>query len=230
MQLKNILKHEISENKFTDKIPSERELMSRFLVSRSTVRRAINALVNEGVLEKIHGRGTYISLRPMEEWLGNLSTFNEIIEEMDMEPSIKIIDKGIKVAPKDIAKVFDTEELYFLKRLRFANEIPISVEEQYYPLEIGKELDKYDLNNAAIYDLLETSVGITLWEAEQVITCTMPTKEECKLLNLNKTQSLLLTERILFDLNNKPVEFEKSIFKSDIYSFRIKLTRTRNGM
>lgn len=231
VQLKNILKEKICLNKFTDKIPSERELMDQFSVSRSTVRQAINALVLEGVLEKVQGRGTYVSMRPMEEWLGNLSTFNEIIKEMGMKPSIKIIDKGFIAPSGEVAQLFDTEnEIYFLKRLRYANEMPISLEEQYYPLEIGQELDKYDLNDTAIYDLLESSVGITLWEAEQVITCTTPTKEECTLLNLKNPQSALLTERILFDINNRPVEFEKSIFRSDIYSFRIRLTRQRNGI
>lgn len=228
VQLKNILKEKIYLHNLTDKIPSERDLMEEYSVSRSTVRQAINALVDEGVLEKIHGRGTFVSLRPMEEWLGNLSTFNEIIKEMGMNPSIKIIDKGFKPAPRKLAKLFGVEELYFLKRLRFANDTPISIEEQYYPAEIGVELDKHDLNNAAIYDLLESSASVNLWEAEQVITGSMPTQEECVLLQIPATQSVLVTERMIFDLNDKPVEFEKSIIRADMYSFRIRLTRKRS--
>lgn len=228
VQLKNILKERIYLNNLTDKIPSERDLMEEYSVSRSTVRQAVNSLVDEGVLEKIHGRGTFVSLRPMEEWLGNLSTFNEIIQEMGMRPSIKIIDKGFRPATKELAELFEVDEVFYLKRLRFANDIPISIEEQCYPAEIGKKLDKYDLNNAAIYDLLESSVGINLWEAEQVITGSMPTEEECEMLQIPESQSVLVTKRIIWDLNEKPVEFEKSIIRADMYSFRIRLTRKRN--
>lgn len=231
VQLKNILKECICSNKFTDKIPSERELMDQFSVSRSTVRQAIDALVMEGVLEKVHGRGTFVTLRPLEEWLGNLSTFNEIIKEMGMKPSIKIIYKGFITPPQEVAQLFETNnKVYYLKRLRYANDIPISLEEQYYPLDIGQKLDKYNLQDTAIYDLLETSLGITLWEAEQVITCSIPNQDECTLLELDSPLSTLLTERILFDINNKPVEFEKSIFRSDMYSFRIRLTRQRKSI
>ena len=60
-QIKELLRKEIHAKHYSDKIPSERELMDRFSVSRTTVREAVAHLVNEGLLEKIHGKGTFIS-------------------------------------------------------------------------------------------------------------------------------------------------------------------------
>lgn len=224
-QLKTILRDEILKGIYSEKIPSERELMDRFSVSRSTVRQAVLALVNEGVLEKVHGRGTFISLRPVEQWLGNITSFNEIIKEMGMKPSIKLLEQGITSSPKDAATTLGLTEFYYVKRLRFADDIPIAIEEQFYPLEIGHQLAKYDLNNAAIYDILEKSLGINLWEAQEIITCRVASKNDIELLQLTDTTCVLSTERFLTDVHGNPVEYEKSVFRSDMYAFRINSKR-----
>jgi GntR family transcriptional regulator len=224
-QLKVILKEEILSGCYKEKIPSERELMERFSVSRSTVRQAVLALVHEGVLEKVHGRGTFISLRPIEEWLGNITSFNDIVTEMGMKPSIKIIGQGITNSPEDAATTLGLNEFYFFERIRYADDIPIAIEKQYYPLEIGTKLAKFDLNNAAIYDILEKSLGINLWKAQEIITCQMATPEETEILKLPQQMCVLTTEKFISDINDNPIEYEKSVFRSDMYAFRINSTR-----
>ncbi|MEG6513355.1 GntR family transcriptional regulator [Desulforamulus ruminis] len=226
VQLKEVLKDKILKGDYKEKIPSERDFMEQFSVSRSTVRKAINALVLDGVLERIHGRGTFVSLRPVEEWLGNLSTFNDLVCNMGMKPSIKLLYQGVESATENSVPLGLTE-VYVIKRLRFADDVPLAVERQYYPLKIGLKLAQFDLNNAAIYDLLESSLGINLSEAEEVITGRMSTKEEAKLLGSDQLISVLQTERIIFDTDGNPVEYERSVYRSDMYSFRIKLARKR---
>ncbi|SHK44502.1 GntR family transcriptional regulator [Desulforamulus aeronauticus] len=226
-QLSELLKEEIFKGLHIEKIPSERELMERFSVSRSTVRNAINTLVQDGVLEKIHGRGTFISFQPVEEWLGNLSTYNDIIREMCLKPGIKLLRQGIDTS-KENALPLGANEVYVIERLRYADDIPVAIEKQYYPLEIGQKLGQFDLNNAPIYDILETSLGITLAEAENVITARVPTCDEARLLEIEPFTSVLETKKIIYDLESNPVEYERSIYRSDMYSFRIKLSRSRS--
>ncbi|MFZ7101270.1 MAG: GntR family transcriptional regulator [Peptococcaceae bacterium] len=224
-QLKVILKEEILNGFYTDKIPSERELMERFSVSRSTVRQAVLALVNEGVLEKIHGRGTFISFRPVEEWLGNLTSFNDIVKEMGMKPGIKLVKHGITNTPEDAATTLGLNEFYLIERMRYADDIPIAIEKQYYPIKIGETLAEHDLNDAALYDILEKSLGINLWKAQEIITCTMPSPDEAAALNLADPICVLTTERFISDSNDNPIEYEKNVFRADMYAFRINLTR-----
>lgn len=226
VQLKDILREEILIGKHKEKIPSERELMEQFSVSRSTVRKAVNSLVYEGVLEKKHGKGTFVSLQPVEEWLGNLSTYNEIVQNMGMKPSIRLLYQGIESATEN-AVPLGLKEVYVIERLRFADDVPLAIEKQYYPLEVGRNLAQFDLNNVAIYDILESSMGINLSEAEQIITSKMPTKEEAQLLGIEETTSVLETERVIYDVDGNAIEYEKSVFRSDMYSFRINLSRRR---
>ena len=224
-QLKEILKEEILNGLFQDKIPSERELIDRFSVSRSTVREAISALVIDGILEKKHGKGTFISHRPVEEWLGSITTYNDIVGDMGMEPGTKLLYQGIETTPESVGITLGADQFYKIDRLRYANNIPIALEMQYYPLDIGLKLKEYDLNDAVIYDLLEVKLGIKLWKADQIITSVQPTSEEAGHLGIKESGSILLIERMTYDPADNLVEYLRGIFRGDMYAFRIKLTR-----
>lgn len=229
LQLRNLLKSEIDQALYADKIPTEFELMEKYGVSRSTVRQAVKTLVDEGVLEKKQGLGTFIAVRPIEEWLGNLSSFIEIVNDMGMKPGIKLLERGFASEPQEIADTLGIEDqFYYIHRLRTANGVPLVYEKQYYPLEIGKALDKYDLNNVSTYDILETQLGETLWEAKQQITCTAPTVEEKFFLGLDEsTCCAILSERFVYNQDGELIEYERNVYRADMYAFNINLTRKR---
>jgi len=84
IQLRNIIEERIISGKYGNKIPSERKLIDEFYVSRSTVRQAIKDLVQSGILIKEAGRGTFVNHKPIQVWLGNLSSTNGIIDRMHM--------------------------------------------------------------------------------------------------------------------------------------------------
>lgn len=228
LQIRNSIRNDILKGNYTDKIPGEHDLMEHYAVSRATVRRAIRTLIDEGVLESRQGLGTFVATRPIEEWLGNLGTFFDIIGEMGMEPRIQVLKQGKADAPQDAAKIFGGSELYETVRLRLANDTPIVLETQYYPLEIGEKLARFDLNNVSTYDVLETELGVTLWEAKQTIGAIIPAAEEKKLLGMTAEPGcVLLSKRLVVDHDGNPVEYEKSIYRADLYAFRLNLTRKR---
>ena len=229
LQIRNILKVEIQNGDYADKIPPEFELMERFEVSRSTVRQAIANLVDDGVLEKKQGIGTFIASRPIEEWLGNLSSFIDIVSGMGLIPSIKVLNQGLAEQPKEVAETLGVDQFFFIHRLRLADDIPLVVEKQYYPVKLGLELAKHDLNNASTYDILESKLGQVLWDARQLITCTAPTLEEKSLLKLDSgVCCAILSERFVNNQNGELIEYERSIYRADMYAFNIKLTRKRS--
>lgn len=222
-QIKEIIRNEIEEGKYIDRIPSERELMDRFSVSRTTVREAISALVHDGVLEKIHGKGTFITSHPVNDWLGNLRSYTETIETMGMKPGVKLLNNG-KQSGREIAEILGVIDYYVIERLRFANSEPIAIERTYYPIEIGLKLAEYNLNEVTLYTQLE-SIGITLYEAEQKITGTMPDFEDAKLLGISPSTCVLVAERLTHDPRGNIVEYCQSIYRSDKYAFCIKMFR-----
>ena len=128
VQIKDCLNEEIRNGNIEGKIPSERELMDIFSVSRTTVREAVATLEREGVVEKRHGKGTFVSLRPIQEqWLGNISTFSETIKRAGMKPGAKLLSKGIKSSPQVISDMFGGQEFYVIERLRSANDKVVAI-------------------------------------------------------------------------------------------------------
>lgn len=227
IQLKKKIEEKIFNEEFTDKIPSERKLMEAYYVSRSTVRKSISQLVQEGILEIRRGKGTFVAIKPINDWLGNLSSTNETIKNMGMEPGAKLVRSQIISTSDKIKAIVGLDKAYYFERVRYANKIAIGLERHYYPIDIGKELVKYDLNKEAFYEILE-ELGVKAFEAEQEIYSIGVTKEDAKLLNIPIGSSLLNARRKITDINGKFVEFENALYRADMYSFKIKLSRKGN--
>jgi|SRR5690625_465778 len=227
IQLKKKIEEKIIKGIYTYQIPSERELMDEYYVSRSTVRKSIARLVDEGILEIRRGRGTFVSVKPINDWLGNLSSTNETIVNMGMEPGAKLIKaKIVKISEK--TPIIELKEAYYFERVRFANHIPIGIERHYYPVEIGEQLIQFDLNKEAFYDLLEREIGVKLFEAKQALYAVDASKKNADLLNIPTNSNLLNAKRKLTDINGKFIEYEDALYRADMYSFQIKLSR-KNG-
>lgn len=224
-QLKERIESKIISGEYTNRIPSERELMDIYYVSRSTVRQAIDQLVREGVLEKRHGKGTYVKIKPIQDWLGSLSSTTETIEKMGMNPGARLIYTKILKLKEPLKSKVGLDFVYCFKRVRYANDIPIGIENNYYPIEIGEMLSGYNLNLETFYELLEKKLGIKIDEAEQVIKAGKINKEDAKLLEVSYNTGVLITERKLFDINGKFIEYEEAFYRSDMYNFKLKLSR-----
>lgn len=142
-----------------------------------------------------------------------------------MKPDAKLLDNGIVVPAKEIVEASGLTEAYFIKRIRYANDKPLALESQYYPIEIGESLAQYDIEKGTLYDLLEQSLNLKFAEAEQMITSTYLSKEEADLLGVPCSLSVLHIERLLSDINGNLIEYYSAYFRSDMYSFRIKLSK-----
>lgn len=223
VQLKEKLMNGIGKGEYTERIPSERELMETFAVSRTTVREAVSALVRDGFLQKIHGKGTFVTKQTVHEWLGTIKSFTETIESMGMRPGIRLLWHGVRSEPQ-IAAILGVEEYYVIERLRFADDEPIAVERTHYAVEIGLKLAEHDLNRVTIYKVLEAN-GVILNRAEQKITAGIPSPEDAKSLKIPRRMGILAAERVTFDPENRVVEYYSSVFRADKYAFCVMMSR-----
>lgn len=225
IQLKIIIEKRVTEGIFTDQIPSERQLMEEYSISRSTVREAINFLVREGILEKRHGKGTFVSLKPIHDWLGNLSSTTENILRMGMKPGAKLITHYKLTPSAYIQERTGFTEAYFIKRVRYADDIPIGVEHHYYPVTLGKRLIEFNLENATLYDLVENELGIQFAEADQTISSGQLLSEDEGYVMVPPGSHAIKAERIIKDQAGQIIELEEAYYRSDMYTFKINLSR-----
>lgn len=225
VQLKSIIENKVAQGELTGQIPTERNFMEYYNVSRSTVREAINLLVREGVLEKRHGSGTFVSIKPIHQWLGNLTSTTEMIRQRGKKPGAKLIEH-YKMTPETyIQEKAGFKEAFFIKRVRYADDMPIGVECHYYPVDIGEAIAKYDLNDTTLYEIEENELGILFAEASQVIGIGIIPDEEAVHLSIPKMSHVLVAERIIKNQKGDIVEFEKAYYRSDMFNFQINLSR-----
>ncbi|ASK62547.1 GntR family transcriptional regulator [Virgibacillus phasianinus] len=225
IQLKIIIERKVAEGTFNDQIPSERQFMEEYAVSRSTVREAINLLVREGILEKRHGKGTFVSLKPIHDWLGNLSSTTETILQMGMKPGAKLITHFKTTPSAYIQERTGFKEAYFIKRVRYADDTPIGVEHHYYPVKLGMDLIEYDLENATLYDLVQNELGIQFAEADQTIGSGQLLPVDQEYVTVPQGAHALIAERVIKDQQGKIIEMEEAYYRSDMYTFKINLSR-----
>src|SRR5690625_1637023 len=166
LQLRDIIRNKVINKELVDqdgKVATEYELMNKFNVSRVTVRSALQMLVDEGVIVRERGRGTFLRTNHPENWVGKLMGFSETIMASGLKPGSKILKKGetskLDIKTKESLKV---DVAWELKRLRTVEQKPIAIEHAFYPLHFSKYLEGKDLISLPIYKYLEDEVGIYL--------------------------------------------------------------------
>jgi GntR family transcriptional regulator len=229
IQVKNVLIDRI-QNRFwlpNSLIPTEQELMEEFEVSRTTIREAISILVNEGLLEKKQGKGTVVKTTRLVGNLGKLKGFAEEVMEKGLVPYSQLIRSEFSnklFYEKSMLEVQKDENILVIERIRLADGIPIALERTCWPEEIGKLLMMHDLNGAKYYEILENN-NVFLKHADERITAINATINEADLLGIRAGEALLEMSRLSFGFNGRPIEYNKTKYRSDQYHYDIKLER-----
>ncbi len=228
-QLEKIITKMIEEGKLNpgDKLPSERKLADDFLISRMTVRQALNELVNKGKLVRKSGLGTFVAKPKLQYGLFKLTSFTEDMKKRGLKASSKILSLE-KIKPFEMVKnklEAGDSYVYRLERLRFADDEPMALEISHLKVDICPSLNRKKLKDQSLYQILADEFKIIMNHAEETMEGGLATAREAERLNIQVGDSVLLRERLTYDQNDNPVEFVKSIYRSDRYKFYISLNK-----
>ncbi len=228
-QVKESLLGEIRTKQFKvgDLIPSESELQDKFKVSRITIRRAIQELVQEGHLYTQQGKGTFVSRPKASQELNLISSWAETMVELGMHPETKIIKYSEEPAPVNVAKQLNIpigSMVYRLERLRYADNEPTCIMTNYLVPAIVPGLIDKGLRCESLYEVLEKNYSLVLSRAEETVEAKAAKMAEASMLNVKRGFPLLYATRVTYDITDRPVEVVISISRADRYSYKIKLT------
>lgn len=231
-QLKEILLERVRRGEWKpgDLIPSERELSETYNISRMTARQAITDLVNEGVFYREQGRGTFVTQNKITQQLLNLTGFTEDIRARGQRPSTKVLTASLSPAD-DVAaerlRINPGDMVFVLRRLRLADDEPLAIEVSMLNFKGCERLAEEDLEHNSLYRLLETQYGIPLMEADQEIEAGLIGDEEAKILKVPTGGAALFTRRTTYTDRNRPIEYAKSVYRGNKYTFHTHLKRER---
>lgn len=207
-------------------VPPERELAEAYNVSRMTVRQAIMELVNEGILVRRQGVGTFVAPPKIEHSLGQLTSFTQDMEQRGMKAGARLISCKT-IAPHSLARdalgLTEHDTVYECVRLRLADEEPMALETTTLVAAICPGLPDEDLENRSLYALLRERWNVYPDHARQTIEPVSATAYEAELLHVEPGAPLLLMYRITFDERGEAIEYVKSVYRGDRYKFAIEL-------
>jgi GntR family transcriptional regulator len=233
-QVENVLREQITAGRFKagERLPTENELIKQFGVSRITVRQALAALADEGLIDRRQGSGTFVAQRKTRrrKFDGNIhltGSLDELIE-MGLDTPVKVVEMNLIEADKHEAELLQVKTgspIYRLKRLRDYDGKAYSIIVNYLPKEIGDQLSEEELSSGAILQTIENRLGYRLHEARQQIKAELADPYVAELLDIRVGSALLSVERTVYTDKGKPVEYVHTLYRSDIYGFSVYLKR-----
>ncbi|MCM3024029.1 GntR family transcriptional regulator [Heyndrickxia ginsengihumi] len=206
-----------------DAIPSERILSEQFSVSRMTIRQAVQGLVDEGLLTRKRGSGTFISSQKVEQPLEGRTSFTKLMEDRGMKPSSEIIAFQRRKAEGTEIKALKLSEdalVLLIERIRYGDDIPIALEKIVTPWEISKDITKEELNQS-FYQFLERKKGLKLGNGTQSIEAVAADERVAQLLKINNGSPVLSIERVTTLASGVPFEYVHSQYAGSRFKFYI---------
>jgi GntR family transcriptional regulator len=210
-------------------IPSERELMATYDVSRATVRKAIESLIADGLLHRIHGKGTFVA-RPRLESRLHLASFSQDMRRRGLTPSTRLLSIDRDRPPTDVAKALDLGgdgTAWRVDRVRLADGQPIALENGWYPYDALPGLDRHDLGGS-LYEVFSNSYGLVIDSAEQTLWGESADAATARRLDAPLGTPLLVFRRISA-ASGRPLEYVVSRYRGDRYQLHMSLGRDGVG-
>jgi GntR family transcriptional regulator len=205
-----------------DALPAERDLATDFDVSRITVRKAIDGLVNEGLLVRRQGSGTFVCAR-VEKNFSKLTSFSEDMRARGRNPrSVWLRRSAGTVTPEEALTLRSSPgtPVYRFHRIRFADDAPMALE---YATVLASCLPSLDAVESSLYEALERT-GNRPVRALQRLRAVLFTAEQAEQLGAKEHDAGLLVERHGFHKDGRTVEFSQSYYRGDTYDFVAELS------
>lgn len=207
-------------------IPSERDLATRYGVSRMTLRTAIDELVRDGLLVRRQGAGTYVA-RPKVAKQIHLTSFTEDMRARGLTATTRVLSLARKPAGARIGarlSLSPSELVLTVGRLRLADGEPMAIEWLSIPDHLLPGITRQELEGS-LYRVLEERFGIVVDGGSQTLEPTVTDEEESALLGVPLHSPALFVERVTWTSDGAPVEYTRTMYRGDRYRFSVELAR-----
>lgn len=233
VQIKEALKKQILEGLYApyERLPSENELMRVFEVSRITVRQALRDLHNEGLVFSAQGKGTFVSKPKAVQDVRRLEGFSEAMSRLGYDTSSRLIGIQERRPTQEVRETLELqkgEDVVEVKRVRYLNRQPVSIDLSYFPLFIGRRLFGRDLTGD-IFPLLENKLGIRLGAADILLEAHPADADTAQWLAMTAGEPIMRVQRLTYDPQGQPIDFEYLLFRGDAYRYRFRVDRKQES-
>ncbi len=211
------------------KLPKETELCRLFDVSRTTVRRALSSLTEEGLLRRIKGTGTFVS-RPqiIDKTTFFIQSFAEELRARDLTCVTEVLEfRMVTLGEEQVAKALGLPlgaRILKLRRLRYSKELgeggPITLSTSYFPEDIGAVILRQDPEKTSLYWILKSN-GISRVRSKKTFSATRLSARDCRMLSASAEDIFFLVASESYDKSGRPIEYCESYYPIDRNVFTV---------
>jgi GntR family transcriptional regulator len=200
-------------------LPSEAELSSSYSVSRVTIRKSLELLRQDALVDSRQGFGWFVAVDPVSQSLGRLGTIESQLTESGASPVRKILDFGFVNAPKRVADVLGAGTVLRVRRVNLADGQPFARVTVWCPEALGSSLSRADVERASFYDL----IGVELGGATQTIGAAAASAADASALDVPVGSPVLRCDRVTRDVGGDPVLVSEHVFPAHLTEFVVDL-------
>lgn len=205
-------------------LPTENELCEEYHVSRITVRKALDNLERKGLINRIQGKGSFVS-KPINNANNAHKGFSQIIRESGLEPQSRFLGEELIEKNSEIVKLLELpndtlEQFWSFKRLRLFNNEPAAITQTIVRRNLGDQMRSFDLNQEiSFYDLYKRILKRNVVRNEGLIKAISVNAEEADLLKVKIGSAHLWYRGVAYIEGNIPIEVNFTIYHGEKFSF-----------
>ena len=206
-----------------DRIMTESEMAREYGVSLITVRKAVGSLIEKGLVIRRQGKGTFVTKPKFSRNMKKLQSFTEMCEQMGVRPGGKMLEDRLIGADEKTAARLNIKpgsSVVYISRLRYADQEPVQIERNYFPLKYAFLLEA-QFNNNSLLGFLQETAGAWVASSEKVIELCRATAEEAELLEVKKGDYLLFVQSTAYDSEGEPIYAGIQIINGDRFSLYV---------
>jgi GntR family transcriptional regulator len=200
-------------------LPSEAQLSDSFAASRVTIRKALEELREEGLVDARQGLGWYVATDPLRQSLGRLGTIEAQLTDAGIVSERRVLDFGFVTAPARVRKVLGVSRVLEVRRLNLADGHPFARVTVWCTEQLGKKLSLDDVERAPFYELLDVHVG----GATQTIAAGAASKADAELLEIPVDSPVLVCRRTTLNEDGAAVLYSEHVFAGHRTEFVVDL-------
>lgn len=231
-QLRQQIRNQIMDGtlSYGSELPSEPKLAAELKLSRATVKQAYDGLVNEGLVTRRQGKGTYVSYKQSEFDVIQEPNFYQRMDQHGALQKARILESGYVPADEYIAKKLQIEPgamVCYFKRVRFIDDIPSIIQAVYIRREYAGELLESRLAEVSFHRYIEENMGVSLNCFDMLINAIVLDQYECDVLGIKHTIPGFRFFTVYWH-DNTPVVYNERIFRGDTVRLGLKFKFDRN--
>ncbi|ABJ63689.1 GntR family transcriptional regulator [Levilactobacillus brevis] len=223
IQIHNDIKRAIEAGKWAvgDRIPSERELSRNFDVSRMTLRQAIQTLVDEGILERQVGSGTYVANQKVQEKMSGVTSFTDLMLTQGKQPTSKTISYHVmnpSLSEAEKLKLNEDDQVLRMERIRYGDDVPICFEVATVPEKLVDGLSKKEVTSS-LYRALEDKKQLSPGKAQQTVSAMSASERIAEYLSIKRGDAILRLRQVTYLQDGTPFEYVRTQYVGERFEF-----------